>query len=500
MRLKTLAVCGTGSGVGKSILVSAFCRIFLQEGYKVCPFKAQNMALNSFVTRESGEIGRAQAVQAFACRIEPEVDMNPVLIKPVADTSAQVIVRGRPVSNMDAREYIKYKERLVGIVRESFGRLSRGFEVAVLEGAGSPAEINLKAHDIVNMKMAEYADAPVILVGDIDKGGVFAWIIGTLDLLNKRERKRVKGIIINKFRGDIKLLKPGINFLEKKTGIKVLGVIPYFKDILIPEEDAVFLRQRSGLKKSRLINISVIKFPHISNFTDFDALEKEPDVNLNYVTNSGDLNNPDVIILPGTKNTLGDLDYLNKSGLSGKIKTIIKNNKKAVLAGICGGFQILGERIRDNCEIESEKKEMPGLGLLPIATEFAKEKVLSQVKAREIVSGIEVSGYEIHHGRTYGLKDYRAAFKVIERQGIRSGGDDGAFAEKGRIWGTYIHGVFDAEKFRRNFLNSIRLRKGWKELPLSGNFNLDEELNKLAQVVRENTDIGYLLRILKKEV
>src|SRR3989338_5926349 len=306
---KALMIQGTGSGVGKSVIVTGLCRIFLQDGFRVCPFKAQNMALNSFVTKEQGEIGRAQAAQAMACRIEPSVDMNPILIKPTSDCRAQVIVRGKPCANMQAAQYIKYKNNLKKVIKESFVRLSHKYDIVVIEGAGSPAEINLKKHDLVNMKMAAYAHAPVILVGDIDKGGIFAWIVGTLELLTKKEKAMIQGIIINKFRGDKALLAPGIRFLEKRTGIKVLGVVPYFKNIKIPEEDAVPLDTYMNKNKKRkdTLHIDVIYLPHISNFTDFDALEKEADVALKYIKRAGELNSPDIIIIPGSKNTIADL-------------------------------------------------------------------------------------------------------------------------------------------------------------------------------------------------
>ena len=499
--MKSLQICGTGSGVGKSVIVSALCRIFLQDGYKVCPFKAQNMALNSFVTSEGGEIGRAQAVQAQASRIEPTVDMNPVLIKPIQDTKAQIILWGRPQGNMSAVEYVRYKKKAKVAIVESYKRLAGEYELVVIEGAGSPSEVNLKAHDIVNMYMSKIAGAPVILVGDIDKGGVFAWIVGTLELLTKEERKRIKGIIINKFRGDKRLLKSGIDFLEKKTGIKVLAVIPYFKDIRIPEEDSVPLEKRMAEADSRrsmagLIDIAVIKLPHMSNFTDFDALENEPDVRLRYVISESELNNPDALIIPGTKSTIADLNYLKKSGLAERILSLVKDCPAFYLIGICGGYQMLGEKIYDRNKTESVKLAVKGLRILPVVTSFEQEKILSQVKAVEISSGLKVTGYEIHHGRTQILKERKPVFKIIERQGKKAKDVDGAFAENGRIWGTYIHGVFDEDNFRRNFLNKLRLKKGWPCIVQTTNFNPDKEFDKLAQLVRENMNMGLLYKIV----
>ncbi|MFA4993394.1 MAG: cobyric acid synthase [Candidatus Omnitrophota bacterium] len=501
MKAKTLQVCGTGSGVGKSVIVSALCRIFLQEGYSVAPFKAQNMALNSFVTRELGEIGRAQATQAQACRIEPSVDMNPVLIKPTSDIGAQVIVLGKPIGNMNALRYTKYKSRLLGVVRSSFRRLAADYEVVVLEGAGSPAEINLKSHDIVNLKMAAFAKAPVILVGDIDKGGFFAWIVGTLELLTPKERKMIKGIIINKFRGDITLLKPGIDFLERRTGIKVLGVIPFFKDIKIPEEDAVPLDNFKDVPSSgrgHRLNIDVVYLPHISNFTDFDCLEKEPDVRLRYVKSPEELKNPDMIIIPGTKNTISDLRYLVKSGFIKKILSIINFDKVTTLAGICGGYQMLGRKIYDKHGLESKRGQIPGLNLLPVETSLKPDKTLARVEAKELISGLKLSGYEIHHGLTRITGKCDPLFEVFESNGKKAKYAEGAISKDRRILGTYIHGIFDAGRFRRNFLNRLRRKKGWPALPVRENFNPDKEFDKLAQLVRDNIDMGLLRKILAK--
>lgn len=489
MQTKTLQICGTGSGVGKSVITAGLCRIFLQDGFNVAPFKAQNMALNSFVTKEGGEMGRAQVVQAQACRLQPHVDMNPILIKPTKDTNAQIILHGKPVANMSVTGYIDYKKRARKEVLGSFNRLKKDYEIIVIEGAGSPAEINLRSHDIVNMWMAEMADAPVIIVGDIDKGGVFAWLVGTLELLTKEERKRIKGFIINKFRGDKRLLKGGISFLEKKTGIPVLGVIPYFRDIKIPEEDSVPLDDKRP--KDGLISIAVIKLPHMSNFTDFDPLENEPDVNLEYVDI---LDNPDVIIIPGTKNTISDLKYLKQSGLAKKLLSTINHPRRygrdrqpsIVLIGICGGYQMLGQKIRDKHGMESRKKEISGLGLLPIVTNFEREKILSQVRATEITTGLDVGGYEIHHGRT---RYYRPVFKIDNRF-------DGSISEDGRVWGTYIHGIFDSDKFRRDFLNRIRIKKGLQPVSKITVFNVDKELDKLAKLLRENIDVKLLYKIM----
>lgn len=499
----TIQICGTASGVGKSVIVSALCRIFLQDGFRVSPFKAQNMSLNSFVTREGLEMGRAQVTQAESCRIIPHTDMNPVLIKPTTDVGAQVVLQGKPIGNKTAKQYQNkyYKEKLFKKIKESFNRLSKEYDIIVIEGAGSPAEVNLKSHDIVNMNMAEYAKAPVILTGDIDKGGVFASLVGTLELLNKKERDMVKGFIINKFRGDKLLLKEGINFLKKKTKKPVLGVIPYFKDIRIPEEDSVVLEGRSRelkdySRKSEVINIAAVKLPHISNFTDFDPLEKEPDVRLSYVSDVNQLNTPDVIIIPGTKNTIKDLKWLKESGFANKIISVINRRLLAALIGICGGYQMLGRKICDPHSIESNKKEIDGLGILPIATFFEQEKILNQVKAEEISSGLSVFGYEIHHGRNRNLKNHNHVFKITERRGTIVEDFDGAFGNEKDIWGTYIHGIFDADIFRREFLNRLRLKKGLLPLSKTVNFSHDKEFDKLARLVRENINMDLVYRIL----
>lgn len=486
-KAKTIQICGTGSNVGKSIIVCALCRMLFQDGYSVAPFKSQNMALNSFVTKDGGEIGRAQATQAYAAKIEPTVDMNPVLIKPTSDTKAQIILLGKPVGNMSVYEYKDYKKLVFDKMKASLEKLSKKFDIIVIEGAGSPAEINLKKHDLVNLKIAKFANAPVILVGDIDRGGVFAWLVGTLQLLSKEERKMIKGFIINKFRGDKRLLTSGINFLEKYTGIKVLGIIPYFRDINIPEEDSLPIKSKKKTSTSKkTIKIDIIYLPHISNFTDFDALEQEPDVSLKYITKSAELNIPDVIIIPGTKNTIEDLHYLKKSGLAKRITSIFESQPSVILIGICGGYQMLGEKIYDR------DNKIKGLGMLPMVTEICTDKILSQVKYRHIHSNIDILGYEIHQGRTKFTKNVEPMFKSKERC-------DGAITDNKRCWGTYIHGVFDNNKFRRYFLNDIRKKKGWKSLSISKNYNIDREIDKLADVVRKNINLDLLYKILFKE-
>ncbi len=488
---------GTGSDVGKSVLVSALCRIFLQDGLRVAPFKAQNMALNSFVTDDGGEIGRAQATQAMACRIRPTVDMNPILIKPTRNTSAQIIFEGKPLRNMSVYEYKAAKAKIFKRVAQALSRLRRKYEVVVIEGAGSPAEINLRDQDLVNMRIAKYASSRVILVGDIDRGGVFASLIGTLQLLTSEERNLIKGFIINKFRGDKRLLRPGITFLEKYTGIKVLGVIPYFKNIKIPEEDSLCREGRQeGYISNRKIKIAVIYLPHISNFTDFDALEQEPDVSLSYIEGDRDLSAFDAVVIPGTKNTIGDLEYLKRSGLNQRITSFFDSSGKANLIGICGGYQMLGEKIYDPKSVESAKAQIEGLGILSLTSQLLREKVLRQVKARDLSSGIETSGYEIHHGKTISAGPMRPKFKICGSRKKKMTVFDGARTEDNRCWGTYIHGVFDNDSFRRHFVNSLRQNKGLGIRNSGSAYDVDAEIDKLASLVRKNMDIKSLYKIL----
>ncbi len=504
----SIQICGTGSDVGKSVIVTALCRIFLQDGFKVCPFKAQNMSLNSFVTKQGEEMGRAQVTQAQSSKIEPDADMNPVLIKPTSNVGSQIIVHGKPIGNMTAREYQnkENKIKLFANVKKSLERLKKKYEVIVIEGAGSPAEINLKVHDIVNMRIAHLTNSPVILVGDIDKGGVFASLVGTMELLDAKDKRMIKGFIINKFRGDKELLKGGIDFLEKKTKRPVLGVIPYFKDIRLPQEDSVVLEKMGTapifstsnniLKNGRCphLNIAVIQLPHISNFTDFNALEYEPDVRLSYITKKEELKNQDVIIIPGTKNTIQDLLWMRNSGIAQEITQDIKSKNNApVLIGICGGYQILGRRILDPHKIESEQKEIQGLGILPMTTTLGVKKALSQIEAIEIKTKLKVTGYEIHHGKTISLGNYTPMFKITAKERL-----DGAILDNGRVWGTYLHGVFDNNIFRRTFLNNIRHGLGLKSLPVQKDaYNLENEFDKLAGLVRENVDMKMIYELMK---
>ena len=499
---------GTGSHVGKSVLVAALCRIFLQDSYKVAPFKSQNMALNSYVTRDGGEMGRAQVVQAEAAGLAPDVIMNPVLLKPTGQATSQVIVLGKPVGNLSAKEYHeKYNMTVLGVVEDSLNKLKSEYEIIVIEGAGSPAEVNLQATEIVNMRIARMADCPVLLVADIDKGGALASVVGTLELLDPADRARVAGVIINKFRGDVNLFYPAVDFLEHKTGIPVLGIVPYFQGFRVQEEDTI---PEDTLKAGELsenkIDIVVVNLPHISNFTDFDPLEDEPDVHLRYVGKASKLGNPDMIIIPGSKNTIHDLAYLEKSGFAGLIRAQEKRGIPVV--GICGGFQILGRELHDPQHTESDIDSMKGLGLLNIVTTFEPDKITTQVEAEIIgegpllsgVKGQSVTGYEIHMGRSELGEGVEPAFRIFERSTRAVDVLDGAISSDGRVFGTYIHGIFDNDVFRRHIINSIREHKGWGALVESDIITVreqrDKDFNKLADVVRNSLDMDKLYKIM----
>ncbi len=495
---RSLMLCGTGSDVGKSVLTAGFCRILKRRGLAVAPFKSQNMALNSAVTPEGGEIGRAQAVQAQACRIAPHTDMNPILLKPNSDTGSQVIVQGKVVGNMAVREYNVYKPEAFVKVRESYDRLQSRFDFIVIEGAGSIAEINLKAHDIANLKVAELAGCPVLLVADIDRGGVFAQIVGTLELLEPAEKALIKGVIINKFRGDPSLLKPGIDFVEQRTGVPVLGVVPWFTGFRIPEEDSVALQRRgTGNREPGIgkIQIGVVRFPRISNYTDFDALEAEPDVALRYIETAAEFSGLDLLILPGSKATIADLVFLKERGLSAAIQQF-----QGRIVGICGGYQMLGQRLADPHGMESLTREAEGVGLLDVTTVMLPEKATHQTMARLLPAGElvapgcegELSGYEIHLGET----TLGPASQPFARIGSRSGKEaeilDGAVSPDGRVFGTYLHGVFDNAGFRAAFLNRIRQEKG---LPLRGATDQDDPFDLLAEHLERHLDMDRVLAI-----
>jgi cobyric acid synthase CobQ len=478
---------GTSSNAGKSILTAALCRILLQDGYRVAPFKSQNMSLNSFVTRDGGEMGRAQVVQAQACHIEPDVRMNPILLKPSSDVGAQVIVCGKPFGNMSVDQYIDFKPKAFLAAQEAFESLSADHDVIVLEGAGSPAEVNLKSHDIVNMAMARYAQAPVLLVGDIDRGGVFASFIGTMEVMEEWERALVAGFVVNRFRGEAALLKDALDYTERHTGKPVYGVVPYLSKLGLPEEDSVTFKNSMSFGDAPSlegVEIALIDLPHISNFTDFDALRGEPDVRLRVVRSAEELGSPDAIILPGSKNVLEDLACLRQNGLD---QAILSQAHKAEIVGICGGYQMLGERIEDLEAIESNHKKMSGLGLLKLDTRMAAEKTLVHVIARH-VSGLKLQGYEIHHGQSDG-----AGLPPLV---LRS---DGAIIGAGydHAWGTYLHGIFDADEFRRWFIDRLRKRRGLEPLgSVCAPYDLEPALDRLAETVRNNMRMDSVYRLL----
>ena len=501
-----IMMMGTSSHVGKSILATAMCRILYRKGRKVVPFKAQNMALNSYVTRDGDEMGRAQVAQAEAAGMEPMVDMNPVLLKPTGNAASQVIIMGKPVGNMSAREYHRgYSLKAFDAVKEALGRLDKEYDTIVIEGAGSPAEINLKANDIVNMRVAKYLQAPVLLIADIDRGGALASLVGTLELLDEEERALVKGLVINKFRGDVTLLTPAIDFLEKKTGKPVLGVVPHIEQMGIDDEDSVSLEEKQAAPTEGDIRIAVIQTPKISNFTDFDALAHEKDVALYYVKAVEDLGEPDVIMLPGSKNTTEDMLYLRKSGLGEKILAHAKAGKAVI--GICGGYQMLGEVIRDPQHTESQNDEAAGLGLLGMETVFASEKLTSQVVAQcqdlhfmgQSISAENLQGYEIHMGHTAFTREAdNHPFTVCQRRGKACASQEGTANAAGNVFGTYIHGVFDNDVFRRSVLNALRHSKGLEALANTRNVMAEKQqaYEHLADVVENALDMEKLYQIM----
>lgn len=486
---------GTASSVGKSMINAALCRVFAEDGYSVAPYKSQNMALNSFVTSDGLEMGRAQAVQAAACFREPSVLMNPVLLKPSSDTKSQVIIMGKVHSSKNAMEYHKFKSELKQIVLDAYRRLEEECDIIVLEGAGSPAEINLRENDIVNMGMAEMVDSPVLLVADIDRGGVFASVVGTIFLLSENEKKRVRGVIINKFRGDIDILTPGIIELENIIKIPVLGVVPY-SDIKLEDEDSVTERF-SRKKDNTVIDICVIKTPWISNFTDFDVFDHSDDINLRYASSAEEIGEPDMLILPGSKNTIADLNFIREEGIDSIIYSLHKKN--VIIAGICGGFQMMGTSIDDPSQVEGESSSCTGLGIIEMATVLEPDKITTQVKGTvasddgilDGLKGSDITGYEIHMGRST-LSPWYMPLSVTEN------GEGGMVS--GNILGTYIHGIFDSMKFTGGLLNNIRRRKGLALKVYDKDYSdeREKEFSKLAALIRNHIDIKKIYSILEK--
>ncbi len=499
MTAKTLMVQGTGSSVGKSLLVTALCRIFRQDGCNVAPFKAQNMSLNSAVTPDGAEIGRAQAVQAEAAGVLPTACMNPVLLKPEADYRSQLVVMGRPVGVLESRNFNRRREGLWEVVTQALDTLRAEYDIVVIEGAGSPAEINLRQGDIVNMEVALYARAPVLLVGDIDKGGVFASLYGTIMLLSADERALVQGTIINKFRGDISILEPGLRQLEGLTGVPVLGVVPYFQDIYIPEEDSP--AARDARPRQAALDVAVIALPHIANFDDFDPLRRDEGVSLRFVREASSLGGPDLVIIPGTKTTVADLQYLREKGLADRLVELARRG--TAILGICGGYQMLGRLLLDPDHVESGEDAAPGLGLLPVATRFARTKQAHQVAGHVVAghgllegaAGLPFQGYEIHMGTTQPLEDATFPMRVTRRSGRQTDSGDGCLSQDGWVLGTYVHGLFHNAPLRHSILRQVAARKGLSLALKEDGFSQSREYDRLADLVRSSLDMGRVYRI-----
>ncbi len=492
-----LMVQGTASHVGKSVIVAGLCRLFADLGYQVAPFKAQNMALNSYVTPDGLEVGRAQAEQAAAAGVEVRAEMNPILLKPEADARAQVVVLGRPWGTVPARDYYRLRSHLWPVVCRSLERLRAEYELVIIEGAGSPAEVNLRRTELVNMRVARFARAPVLLVGDIDRGGVFASLYGTLRLLTPAERRLVRGLIINKFRGDPALLGDGLARLERLTGRPVIGVIPYIQGLRVAEEDSVGLADKAAPEAD--LTVAVIRLPRISNFDDFDPLKTEPDVAVQFIDRPPSTR-PDLVILPGSKSTVADLDFLRHSGLADWVCREAARGTPVI--GICGGFQMLGAAIYDPSRVESDRTEVQGLRLLPVTTVFDRVKVTRRVRAEVLVNdgllaglrGEQVTGYEVHMGRSTGGPP---VFRL--HRSDNSLADDGAITEDGLVFGTYIHGLFDNPRFRRSLLDRLRMRRGLAPVNQPAPFGRDAEYDRIAQVLREHLDLGFLIRLIEEQ-
>lgn len=494
-RLHPIMFAGTGSDVGKSIIAAAFCRIFHQDGYQPAPFKAQNMALNSYATPEGLEIGRAQAVQAEAAGVPCHTDMNPLLLKPQSDHTSQVVLNGRPIGNRNAYDYFRKegREELRKEVCDAYDRLALKYNPVVLEGAGSISEINLRDSDLVNLPMAIHAGADVILVGDIDRGGIFASVYGSIALLSPKERERIKGILINKFRGDIRLFESGIKMLEKLCGIPVIGVIPYYKDIYIEEEDSVALATKSMQAEGGKVNVAVVLLRHLSNFTDFNVLERDPRVHLFYTNNTDELGKADIIILPGSKSTLADLYELRCNGVA---QAIVRAHREGVtVLGICGGYQLMGQEVLDPDHVEGDIDRLPGLGLLPVSTRMTGEKVTRQVHFDLVKSGElsvrSLEGYEIHMGSTVPVDGSPASpLNVLE-----NGHTDGYFVDH-TCMGTYIHGILDNPTFIDFLLTPFANKLSGAAETFDYHQFKEEQYDKLADHVRRHVNLPLVYQIL----
>jgi len=491
-------VQGTASGVGKSLLVAAFCRLFARAGYRVAPFKSQNMALNAAVTIEGGEIGRAQAAQAAAAGIEPTVDMNPILLKPEPGYRSQVVVLGRAVTSVTWREYERMQGDLLPIVSESLARLRRAWDLVIIEGAGSPAEINLRDSDIVNMRVARMADAPVLLVGDIDRGGVFAALLGTLALLEPQDRARVGGLIVNRFRGDATILASGLTELSARCGVPVLGVVPHLEAALVPSEDSLDLDDGARWGAPGALDIAVVRLPLISNFDDFEPLAAEPGVRVRFVRRPDEIGGADVIVLPGTKGTVSDLRWLFSTGFAEAVRRAAAEGRPVV--GICGGYQMLGGAVHDPHRVESDALATPALGLLPVVTTFAPGKTTVRVRARvgeasrpfSRAAGSALAAYEIHAGRTSAGSP--SPFTIMERGGDRVDDIDGAVSATGTVLGTYLHGLFANDALRKALLECLAERKGIVADPRWGTPSGDR-YERLADAVASAVDLGAVAKL-----
>ncbi len=493
-RARALMFQGTGSGVGKSLAVCALCRILAGKGIKVAPFKAQNMALNSFVTADGLEMGRAQVYQAEACGIEPDVRMNPILLKPTGDCCSQVIALGRPVGNFSSKGYYDGFERHLQVVRSAYDSLAQEYDVIVIEGAGSPAEINLQHRDLVNMRMARYAGAPVILIGDIDKGGVFAWLKGTLDLLEPGCTELVAGFLINKFRGDKALLEPGLRQFSSMTGLPFFGVLPFFSNICVDEEDGMFSSNYSAARLADDVRLVVVRLPRMSNFTDVAPFLVEEDVSVEICEDPRQCGDCDCIILPGSKNTREDLQFLEASGWKARIAAHAASGKAVV--GICGGYQMLGLEVSDPEGVEGAPGATPGLGLLPLTTVMRGEKHLTRTTVTLHVPGLfdepaEAAGYEIHMGES-------EAGQEVVPLGPGLGPTFGCALEGGRVWGCYLHGIFDNDGVRRAFLDRIRVGKGLPPLRKAVSYRdfRERNLDRLAAWFEENVDLKAVMGLV----
>jgi adenosylcobyric acid synthase len=499
MTAKTLMIQGTGSGVGKSILTAAICRYFFKSEYKVAPFKAQNMALNSYVTKKGDEMGRAQVFQAEACGISPDVMMNPILLKPSGDNNSQVILMGKPSESQNAKNYFTQHEKYKKIVLSALQKLREEYDLVIIEGAGSPAEINLKKWDLVNMFIAEQSDTPVIIVGDIDRGGVFAWMKGTFDLLTQSEKNRVQGFIINKFRGDVDLLLPGVKQFEEMVSKPVLGIIPYSKNLVVDEEDSISKwSYYADSNADGALDIAVIWTPRISNFTDLSPLAYDPSISLRYINHPSQLGNPDLIILPGSKNTIDDLIDLKQRGIE---KAILSRHKKGSLVmGICGGFQMLGNIIRDPQNVESKNSESRGLGLFDLETTIDFEKITRQVELITVESiifkgGLTCHGYEIHMGQTTFKTAYFSLFTSPEDENPMN---FGIINQEGTVLGTYLHGFMDNNLFRQSLLSYIRQQRNINKPSDSFDFTefRQNELDSLSDLLTDSVNMKEISKII----